>query len=1124
MRAAGSRRRALPTQQKGVLVLGKSLTIAAMAGVLASGLAAIPAQAGTSAQAAHQHDAASAAVPHPLLPAASHLSAVQQAMLSARAHWLSEHAAVRQRAAIAADLRSAVAAAGRADGVLTGIVRGLDGRPVAGACITATGPSGPVLARSRANGRYLLPGLRSGRYSVSISNCASSASSRTYVWPLLPASVALGTGQRKALPAATAIPANGAAAVARSTASASQSGTGGISGRVTGRSHPLKGICATAERVGGGQGEGALTSQAGKYHIRGLKPGRYQVEFSTDFGTCGNRGNWLDQWYPGITTPFPAPKAAKIRVRAGRTMAGINARLKLGGEIGGTTRTRHGRRIKNICVEVQGRIRGGGIDIGLVSGRDGRYAVHGLFPGRYTVAFSTICTDSFVSQWWRLRTSQAHATSITIKGSKIARHIDAALDRGATITGTVRAVNSSGRRLAGICVSADGPHGDSASAFTRKDGTYRLPGLYGGRYVVVFDPGCSEENPLNFLPQHRRVTVQRPHTRTGVNAYLKRGAGFSGVVKGPHGHPLEGVCVQEVGEHGNGFAETDFDGTYAFGGLQPGSYVVQFMGCDNQGSVAPQYYNNESDSGSADPITLTTGKVTRGINATMKPGAIIRGLVTDSSGKPLSNVCVGVADQSLVNFGDVFDAIDFTRAGKYRAVNLAPGQYQVSFGCASGGKYVSHWYRAKSQTEFPGLLSIPSGLTSGINAVMRPGGSVSGLVTNKAGHQARNTCLYLVNAKTGLQVLSSVFDGFVDHGRYKITGLAAGAYKVFFYGCGIATNYASQWYHGRATERAADPVRVRPSHLTAGINAVMTTGGTISGQVVARATGKPVRNECVDAYDSATQASGFAQTDKTGHYTMRGLATGRYLLFFSRCFRKGPNVISFTRPGLVSVKAPHATTGIITRLAPGGNVSGTVSAGMPPKPQIGTCVELAPLDPDGAYGFGQTGTDGTYTATGLAAGKYQVYFNDPFCLFGVPSLASQWYSGQPTQATADVVTVTTGGTTTGIDATLQPFGTITGTVTGPGQAAVSGECVTAVPVGKDFAGFFPPEIAITTATGSYSLLEVQPGRYKLKFSTGCGDSGFKTQWWQNATSRATATVITVGAGAAVTGIDAVLTR
>ncbi|MGN6792717.1 MAG: carboxypeptidase-like regulatory domain-containing protein, partial [Streptosporangiaceae bacterium] len=230
-------------------MIGKSLTIAALAGVLAGGLAAVPAQASTSGQAAHQHHPGSLAQLRSLLPAASRPSTVQQAMLMARAHWLSEHAGVRKRAAIAADLRSAVSAAGRADGALTGLVRGLDGRPVAGACVTATGPSGQVLARSRANGRYILPGLRSGQYAVSISNCASSASSQTYVWPQLPTAVALRTGQRRVLPAVTAIPANGAAAVARWTASASQSGTGGISGRVTGRGHPLKGICATAERV-----------------------------------------------------------------------------------------------------------------------------------------------------------------------------------------------------------------------------------------------------------------------------------------------------------------------------------------------------------------------------------------------------------------------------------------------------------------------------------------------------------------------------------------------------------------------------------------------------------------------------------------------------------------------------------------------------------------------------------------------------------------------------------------------------------------------------------------------------------------------------------------------------------
>ncbi len=111
---------------------------------------------------------------------------------------------------------------------------------------------------------------------------------------------------------------------------------------------------------------------------------------------------------------------------------------------------------------------------------------------------------------------------------------------------------------------------------------------------------------------------------------------------------LEGVCIQAVGAHGNAFAETDFDGSYSFGGLQPGSFTVQFTGCDNSGSVAPQYYNDESDSGSADPITLTAGQITTGIDAAMKPGATISGVVTDAAGHALSDVCVGIADQSEV--------------------------------------------------------------------------------------------------------------------------------------------------------------------------------------------------------------------------------------------------------------------------------------------------------------------------------------------------------------------------------------------------------------------------------------------------------------------------------------------
>ncbi len=105
---------------------------------------------------------------------------------------------------------------------------------------------------------------------------------------------------------------------------------------------------------------------------------------------------------------------------------------------------------------------------------------------------------------------------------------------------------------------------------------------------------------------------------------------------------------------------------------------------------------------------------------------------------------------------------------------------------------------------------------------------------------------------------------------------------------------------------------------------------------------------------------------------------------------------------------------------------------------------------------------------------------------------------------------------------MQPFGGITGTVTGPADAPVGGECVTATPAGRGFAGSLPPEVAVTRPVGSYSLTALQPGGYKVKFTAGCGDTGFQAQWWKDAGSAGAATVITVGAGVTVAGIGAAL--
>jgi hypothetical protein len=194
-------------------------------------------------------------------------------------------------------------------------------------------------------------------------------------------------------------------------------------------------------------------------------------------------------------------------------------------------------------------------------------------------------------------------------------------------------------------------------------------------------------------------------------------------------------------------------------------------------------------------------------------------------------------------------------------------------------------------------------------------------------------------------------------------------------------------------------------------------------------------------------------------------------------------------------------------------------------PQGSVCVVLVPVDSDNGDGFAVTGKDGRYLAQDLAPGKYDAYFNDPFCRFTAEGLAPQWYNSQPNRAAATDITVRAGHATTAINAALKPPGAITGTVTNRAHTGVRGECVTAIPVAGPPDPFTgkpqPADIAVTTRGGRYALADLPGGRYKIKFTVGCGATSYATQWWKKATSPEAATAITVGF-ATISGIDAVL--
>ncbi len=340
---------------------------------------------------------------------------------------------------------------------------------------------------------------------------------RHHLWPALAARVAI---------TATAIGAIGllaAPALAVPGTPASRPSTGRIFGLVTGSGHPIRRICVYATDKYTYQDYSTLTSKNGRYSLSQLQPGRYYVTF----GGCLDEGNWLQQWYKGVTSALTPPTdppshAVLLRIRPGTTLTGIDGRLKLGASISGTvTDASTGKGVADACVEVSADhllL----YDIVAHLPKSGRYTIGALFPGAYQVEFS--CGDgNYAPQWWRDSPTAAQATLIRIAGPRNVRNIDAKLGPGGVITGTVYGANPSGAPtpLSYVCVYAAStkPKGNNSVGASGSDGSYSVASLATGTYTLSFDPLCGGGD--GYSPGTLKgVKVTAGSTTPGANVVL----------------------------------------------------------------------------------------------------------------------------------------------------------------------------------------------------------------------------------------------------------------------------------------------------------------------------------------------------------------------------------------------------------------------------------------------------------------------------------------------------------------------------------------------------------------------------------------------------------------------------
>lgn len=121
------------------------------------------------------------------------------------------------------------------------------------------------------------------------------------------------------------------------------------------------------------------------------------------------------------------------------------------------------------------------------------------------------------------------------------------------------------------------------------------------------------------------VTVTDGPGATGQTTFswTVTGASISGVVTdGTHPDGLKGVCVSATGPSGSGSAVTAGNGSYTIGGLEPGTYVVEFdptcAGTVTSSDLA-QWWDDAATAAKADGVTVAAAGAAPAIDADLVP-------------------------------------------------------------------------------------------------------------------------------------------------------------------------------------------------------------------------------------------------------------------------------------------------------------------------------------------------------------------------------------------------------------------------------------------------------------------------------------------------------------------------
>lgn len=671
------------------------------------------------------------------------------------------------------------------------------------------------------------------------------------------------------------------------------------------------------------------------------------------------------------------------------------------------------------------------------------------------------------------------------------------VSEAALLQGTVTL--STGTGFSGVTVTAYGMDtGAKVNSSTDGNGYYSFNNLPQGRYRLYFDASLYNRGTKWYGSATCGGSDSIISLTTTFVADMVFEAATTGIVTGTvtdnTGKKLAGIEAEAFPAY-TYYSFTDANGQYSLS-LPIGTQDIYFYVYNSIN------HTNYLDMFHVDSVAISPNSVTV-VDAVLGPAASISGMVKDSTGTPISNALVTIYNSKGISVGTAHSDLN----GAYTIGNLFSGTHKVFFQIE--GTTVNTWYGNKNSISTATPVSVVAGLnTSNIDAVMA-NGSISGLVTNISGGAISNVTVKILD--TNLNEISSKSPD--ANGSYRFI-LNPGDYKIYFQSPYLfpqapGSTYISEWFNNGETPATADLIHINDG-TQAVANAILGQFGSISGTVSSIDKGV-LAGTWVYAYNATTgELAGSAVTDSNGLYSINLIIPGgQYKVRFSppksgyipawyndqKDFQSSPSI---------TVQRGSTTSSVNTVLKLAGAIAGTVfDATGAPMPNV----TVSTIDPISGLSFSSTtDVNGNYTLYNLSSGNYAVYFSS------FPNM-KEYYNHKPDKLSADFVSVTAPSTTSGINATLRPTGSISGNITIlPSTSTFTTPTPVTVTVydsgGNSINSYtFTVSAYSSTRNYTYSVPWLESGTYKVRFSYGLTT----IERWFNQGSAASATDVSVTA-------------